>query len=193
MKKLITLPFPVFLMLLLSMLTLFIPALSAPKNKNTVKIGVYDSRVIVLAYSRSPLFKEHMNFFGQRSDSAEAAGDSMKLKELSVEAISFQHLLHQWVFSTASTAALFDLVKDGIADIAKHAGVDMIVSKFEMTYKNSKLELVDLTDQIAQLFKPENDFKKMAGEVKNTEPVNLDELTIEADLFDLYCTRFGKK
>jgi len=165
----------------------------AQKNSGTLKIGVYDSRVVVFAYSRSVMFRERMKKMGQQSDSANKASDTVKIRELSIQAISFQHLLHLMVFGSGSIATITDLVKEHFPDVAKNAGVSMIVSKFELAYKDPSTEIIDLTDQISQLFKPTENIDKMVAEIEKTAPVPLDDLTIEEDMLDGYCKRFGKK
>jgi len=50
-----------------------------------IKIGVYDSRIVTLAWSRSAFFADHQKMFGLKSDSATRAHDTARLKELSIE------------------------------------------------------------------------------------------------------------
>jgi hypothetical protein len=166
--------------------------LSAQTKTEIQKIGVYDSRVITFAWSRSSFFRDHQVKFAHQSDSAEKARDTARIRELSVHAVSYQHLLHQMVFSSGSVSAVIDLVRDKLPDVAKAAGVIMIVSKYELNYKDPSVEVVDLTGQIAQLFKPAENIDKMAGEISKSEPVPLEDLDIEQELWDLYCKRFGK-
>jgi hypothetical protein len=163
------------------------------RKPGALKIGVYDSRVIIFAYSRSDLFRQHQAKFKQQSDSAGKVNDTVRIKELTIQAISYQHLFHQMIFGTGSTAAIIDLVKEGIPEIAKKAGVIMVVSKFELTYKDPSAEIVDLTNEIVRLFKPLENIDKMAGEIRNVQPVPLEDLTIEEDMMDGYAKRYGKK
>ncbi|MEI6899403.1 MAG: hypothetical protein WCL00_05965 [Bacteroidota bacterium] len=165
----------------------------AQKNQPVIKIGVYDSRAVVFAYSRSHYFKEHLQKFAKQSDSAEKAKDTVRVKEFSMQAMSYQHLLHQMIFSTGSVHEIMDLIKDQLPELAKKEGVSLIMSKYEVSWKDPSIEVVDLTDQVSMLFKPSDDYKKMAVEISKNAPVPLEELTIEQDMLDLYCKRFGKK
>jgi hypothetical protein len=155
-----------------------------------MKIGVYDSRILTLAWSRSAFFSDHQKIFGLKSDSATRANDTVRLKELSIEALSYQHLLHLMVFGSGSVSEIIGLVKDDLKKIAAGSGVGIVVSKYELNYADPSVEVTDLTDMIVQLFKPDENLDKMIGEMRKVEPVPLGELTIEAELLDLYCTKF---
>ena len=45
-------------------------------------------------------------------------------------------------------------IEDDMAQIAKEAGVDIIVSKWDIAYKNTSAEFVDITDLIVKPFEP---------------------------------------
>ena len=129
----------------------------------------------------------------QQTDSAEKAHDSARIKEVSVGAISFQHLLHQMVFSTGSVASIISVIKDKLPELAKTEGVSVIVSKYELNYSDSSIEVVDLTKQVAALFQPTENIDKMAAEIAKQSPIPIEEMTIETDMLDGYCKLFGKK
>lgn len=161
-------------------------------QSSTIKIGVYDSRQVVLAYANSSAFKEWRKNIDQRTDSANKSGNKEMYRNLSVEAMSFQHLLHQMCFSTASISVLLKPLKDQFPALAKAAGVDLIVSKFDLDYSVSGIKTIDVTDRMVKLFNPKGDFEKTMKEIAKTEPMPLQEMSIEEDMLNLYCTRFGK-
>ncbi len=165
----------------------------AQNSPNRMKIGVYDSRVVVFAWSRSNYFKEHFEKIRQHSDSVIKTNDTLKIKEVSIQAMSYQHLLHQMVFSNGSAAGIMELVKDKLPDVAKEAGVKIVLSKYELSYQDPSVEIVDLTPQVCQLFKPTENIDKMADGIKKSQPIPLDKLSIEAEMIEAYCNRFGKK
>ncbi|MEI6140381.1 MAG: hypothetical protein WCP85_14020 [Mariniphaga sp.] len=165
----------------------------AQNNPTRMKIGVYDSRVVVFAWSRSNYFKEQMGKIRQHSDSAMKTNDTLKIKEVSIQAMSYQHLLHQMVFSNGSAASILELVKDKLPEVAKQAGVSIVVSKFELNYQDPSIEIVDLTTQVSQLFNPTENIDNMVGNIKKDQPIPLDKLSIEAEMIEGYCNRFGKK
>jgi hypothetical protein len=165
----------------------------AQKTKATMKIGTYDSRIVTFAWSRSDYFKQHMIKFNKQNDSAEKAHDTARVKELSVGIMSYQHLLHQMVFSNGSIGIVMAIVKDKLPELAKTAGVSVIISKWELNFSDPSIEIIDLTSQVAQLFHPKENIDKMVGEISQQPPVPIDELGIESDMLDLYCQKFGKK
>lgn len=173
---------------------LIIPAgASAQKKSTVIKIGTYDSRLIIFAWSRTDMLKQYLTRLGQRSDSAKKANDTARTKELSIQAISFQHLLHQMVFSTGSVASFMTVIKDKLPELAKNEGVSIIVSKYELNYNDPSFEIVDLTKQVAALFQPKENIDKMAADIAGLSPIPIEEMTIETDMLDGYCKLFGKK
>ncbi|MEI7526905.1 MAG: hypothetical protein WCJ95_21330 [Mariniphaga sp.] len=175
------------------MFTISINKVNAQKNHSEVKIGVFDSRIIGLAYSRSGFYREQRSKFISRNDSAEMLKDSIKLKNFSIHAISSQHLMHLMVFGSGSVSDLISFVRDKLPDVAKKAGVNMIVSKFELPYIDSGIEQVDVTNELVKLFKPEENIDKMASEFAKNKPIPLDDLDIEKELMDYYVKIFYKK
>ena len=134
-----------------------------------------------------------MKKFNQQVDSAEKAHDSARVKELTVGIISYQHLLHQMVFSNGSAGMLLVLVKDKLPELAKTAGVSSIVSKWELNFSDPSVETVDVTDQVVKLFIPKENIENMAGEIRKQNPIPMEELSIEGEMLDMFCKRFGGK
>ena len=165
----------------------------AQKKSTAIKIGTYDSRTIIFAWSRTDLLKQHLVKLGLQTDSARKVNDSAKIKELSVQAISFQHLLHLMIFSNGSVASVMTIIKDKLPELAKTSGVSFIVSKWELNYYDPSFEVIDLSSQVAALFQPKENIDKIAAEISKQPPVPIMEFGIEADMLDQYCHMFGKK
>lgn len=192
MKNSISFHLRLAVLILISISLLPAGRVSAQNSPGKLKIGVYDSRAVVFAYSRSDFFREHQAKFARQSDSLNKAKDTAGIRQLSIYAISYQHLLHQMVFGTGSTAAITALVRDQLPEVARQAGVSVLVSKFELTYSDPSVEIVDLTNKVIQLFKPTENIDQMVGEITKTEPVPLEDLTIEEEMLTGFCMRFGK-
>lgn len=180
-------------MILLVVMTMTGMQVLSQPNVKVLKIGTYDSRTIIFAWSRSDFFRQHMAKFKSANDSAQKAKDTAKIRALSIQAISYQHLLHQMIFGTGTVAFVMDLVKDKISEVARNAGVSIVLSKWELIYKDPSAEVVDITEQIVQLFNPKEDIHKMMEEIRKTEPVPLEDLTIEDEMLDGYCRKFSIK
>lgn len=169
------------------------PHVMAQKRSPAIKIGTYDSRIVIFAWSRTDLLKLHLIRLNQQNDSAQKAHDTVRIKELAIEAMSFQHLLHQMVFSTGSVSSFMAIIKDKLPELAKTTDVSMILSKWELNYCDPSFEVVDLTNQVAALFQPKENIDKMAAEISKQQPIPIDEFGIETDMLDGYCKMFGKK
>ena len=151
----------------------------AQKNPKSIKIGTYDSRVITLAYSRSDTFNVRLSEMQKQSQADFQGSDSTKKVKAAYKMITFQFLLHQQVFCTGTASEIIAIVKDKLPQVAKDAGVSSIVSKWELTYNNPSVEIVDLTMPIAKLFNPKGDFENIAKEIELQNPVPIEEFTIE--------------
>lgn len=193
MKKQVHITFSVITLLILTILQPAGNVVLAQKTKASIKIGTYDSRIVTFAWSRSDYFKQHMIKINQQSDSAKKAHDTARIKELSVEAMSYQHLLHLMVFSDGTIGFVMTIVKDKLPGLAKTAGVSVILSKWELNFSDPSIEIVDLTSQVAQLFQPKENIDQMSKDISAQQPIPIDEFGIETEMLDGYCNRFSKK
>ena len=165
----------------------------AQQKKATIKIGTYDSRTVIFAWSRTDYLMQHIMKLNQQTDSVRKAHDTAAYRNLSVQAISYQHLLHQMVFSNGSVASVMKIIKDKLPELAKASGVNVIVSKWELNYSDPAFEIVDLTREVAALFQPKDNIDKMAADIASQAPIPIEELGIEIEMLDGYCKMFGKK
>jgi hypothetical protein len=193
MKKQVHITFSVITLLILTILQPAGNVVLAQKIKASIKIGTYDSRIVTFAWSRSDYFKQRLIKINQQSDSATKAHDTARIKELSVEAMSYQHLLHLTVFSNGSIGFVMAIVKDKLPGLAKRTGVSVILSKWELNFSDPSIEIVDLTSQVAQLFQPKENIDQMSKDISAQQPIPIDEFGIETEMLDGYCNRFGKK
>ena len=116
-------------------------------EKAKLRVGTFDSRAIAIAYTRTEDFNQALNKLMEEHKKAKADGDEKKAKELEAKGQAQQQLFHMQGFSTASVSEYLELVKDKIPAIAKEAGVDVIVSKWDIVYQSPDAEFVDVTDQ----------------------------------------------
>jgi hypothetical protein len=144
-----------------------------------VKIGVYDSRGVAIAYARSPEFRERMGRLRSGYEQARAKGDSAQVRKLEQEGPWMQVRLHQRGFSTAGAGDLLAKVAGGLPGIARESGVVLIVSKWEMPWQDASVEIVDVTLPIARLFKPDEQTLKILGELKDQKPIPFDEIPLD--------------
>jgi hypothetical protein len=155
------------------------PAAAEKAAKSAMKIGVYDSRGIAIAYARSPEFGEGVARLRADYEQAKAKGDSAQVKKLGQEGSWMQVRLHQRGFSTAGAGDLLAKVAGGLPGIARESGVVLIVSKWEMPWQDASVEIVDVTLPIARLFKPDEQTLKILGELKDQKPIPFDEIPLD--------------
>jgi hypothetical protein len=140
-----------------------------------VRVGTYDSRAIAVAYAASKFnpvaekMKEH--------ERAKKAGDAAKVAELEKWGQSHQRMLHFQGFGRVPVKELLEHVKDGVAKVAADRGLSIITA--DCDYAAADVEVVDVTDDLVELFNPSDRTREMARKVRDVEPIAL---TVLADL-----------
>lgn len=147
-----------------------------------MRIGTFDSRAVALAYYRSADGIERMiQEWDQKWSDAEAAGDSARMEELRLFKPSFQHLMHQQVFSTGSIGNVLREIEDDLSSIAAEARVSIIVSRWELSYSARDVSLIDVTPQMVALFDVDEEVASQVAQMKDVEPVPLEELLYQPE------------
>ena len=152
------------------------------QNKPTIKIGVFDSRVVALAYFRSAEYQLSMTELHKKYQQAKAENNDSLIKVLEKEGPWMQIRMHQQVFSNAGASSIMSKITNAIPDIAREAGVVLIVSKWEMPYVDSSIEVIDVTLPIAKLFKPDEQTLKIIEQMKIQEPIPFDKLPLDPSM-----------
>ena len=124
----------------------------AQSKENTLRIGVYDSRAIAVAYGNSTEFRKSLEAVTADYQKAKAAKDDKRVKEIETQMKARQRRAHEQGFSTGSVANIMARIKDSLPGVAKKAGVDVIASKWEVNYQSPEVKLVDVTDDLVALF-----------------------------------------
>ena len=152
----------------------------AGQTVKPLRVGTFDSRAVALAYYRkfyrSPEFVARLKRLKEERDQANAAGDHEKAKKLEAEGRAGQEHSHSQVFGSAPVDEIVAKIKDQLPEIAKQAGVDIIVSKWSVTYRSPDTEFVDVTEPMAKLFQPDEQTWKMLRDLTKHQPVSAEEL-----------------
>jgi hypothetical protein len=127
----------------------------AQKQSARLRVGTFDSRALPVVYCRTPEFNAKINKLIDEQKKAKAAGDTEKVKRLEAEGRAQQERFHEQGFSGAPVDDILATIKDKLPGIAKEAGVDLIVSKWQIVYHMPGTELVDVTDLMIQPFHPD--------------------------------------
>ena len=147
-----------------------------PAGDGRVVLGTFDSRAIAVAWGGSETFKSAMNDLVQQLADAQEAGDEERVAELEAHGPELQAKLHRQGFSTASVDDILEHIRDEIPAIATQAGVDVIVSKWDIVYHGPSASVIDVTDQLVAALEPDERALKSAREIVQQEPVPLEEL-----------------
>lgn len=159
-------------------LLLLIAGSALAQGSVPLRIGVYDSRAVALAYFNSPLQKSPTPQAALKSEyaQAKAENDAEKVKELEAAGIALQQLMHEQAFSTGSISNIVALIKDKLPEIARKNGVPLLISKWDVAYRDPAVEYVDLTLPVVELFSPGEKVLGWLKELKNQDPVPIDNL-----------------
>lgn len=141
----------------------FIPSsgYSNQTDNPKVRIGIYDSRVVAYAYTRSELFELEMKRLTDKLDSAKMTGDRVKIIGLEKNISKLQNIRINQVISTYPVIDIIDLINDSIPGIVEKYKVSSIVNKWAISYLNQDIEIVDLTVEIASKFANEFEIRRM--------------------------------
>jgi hypothetical protein len=154
-------------------------AANLPAETNTVpvRIGIYDGRVVAFAWFWSGAHQQELKQQIQNARAAKAAGDTQHFQELSAKLKEMQDEGHREVFSTAPPVEALAELANRLPEIQKDAGVTALASKWdEAALKNYPgAERVDVTDRLAQEFKPTGKVLKIISSIKESQPIPLDE------------------
>lgn len=166
----------------LPLLMTIVAAGTALGAEKPIRIGVYDSRAVAVAFGRSPECAQSFQKIRADFDKARADKDEARMKELENAGSWAQIRLHQQGFSTAGVANILAKVKDQLPAVAREAGVVAIVSKWETPYLDPSIEIVDITLPVARLFHPDEQTLEILEEMKSQDPIPFDELPLDPNL-----------
>jgi hypothetical protein len=145
-----------------------------------LRIGTYDTRVVALAYLRSDEFKNgELPRLQAELNKAKDAGDQKKIDELRPKTHRLQRLAHAQVFSNAPIDNILPKLKEQMPAVAKKANVCAIVPS--ANWNDPSVELVDVTDMLAEHFKPDDETRKLMGELRKHKPMDLVEAVMMED------------
>ena len=153
----------------------------AQSKETTLRIGVYDSRAIAVAYGNSAEFRKSLEGITADYKKAKEAKDDKRVKEIETQMKAKQRRAHEQGFSTGSVAPIMAKIKDSLPAVAKKAGVDVIVSKWEVNYQSPGIKVVDVTDDLVALFQVSAKGLEWVKGIKDHAPVPIEQITDDMD------------
>lgn len=148
----------------------------AAEKKKMLRVGVYDSRGIAIAYGNSEHWGRILKEKQAALEQAKKDGDTEKVREIEAWGPAQQAQAHLKAFGTAPVHECFECIKDKIPDVAQKAGVDIIVSKWEMDYIADDADVVDVTMELARLFNPREKAYRSIESLSQRKPYSHEEL-----------------
>jgi hypothetical protein len=138
-----------------------------------VRVGTFDSRAVSIAYARSAMFAPVMKGWRDKYEKAKAEKNEEIIKECEAWGPTYHKLQMLQAFSLASVVDILEKIKDNLPKAAQEAGVDIIVSQWEVAYKNPSIEIVDVTSHLVKLFSPDENTLKILEELPKHPPMPL--------------------
>ncbi len=156
--------------------TVLVIAGPAKKEKPVLCVGLFDSRAVALAWGRSETFKKHVSDMMAEYKEAKAAGDEERIAELEKAGPQAQDRMHKQVFGNEPVDDVLERIAKDLPRIAESAGVDILVSKWEIAYKKRSAKFVDVTWEMVNLFEPDAETVRIAKDLLKHKPVSSKEL-----------------
>ena len=138
-----------------------------------VRVGTFDSRAVAIAYARSAMFAPIMKDWKDKYEKAKAEKNEAVIKECEAWGPNYHRLQMLQAFSIASVADILEKVKDQLSKAAQEAGVDILVSKWELAYQNPSIEVVDVTLYLVKIFNPDERTLKILEDLSKQPPIPL--------------------
>lgn len=163
-------------LLVITALLLFAGIAFGQTLKKGVVVGTFDSRAIAITYYRTEATASYFEDLKTEHAEAVESGNKERVKELEAEGQASQELIHKQSFGTWPVDNILEIIEGKIPEIAKQADVDLIVSKWNIVYKHSGIEFMDVTDVMVNLFNPDEQTLGIVEQIKMQNPVPLEEL-----------------
>jgi len=141
-----------------------------------VVVGTFDSRAVAMAHFGKFINDGGLEKLYSDHDKAKAAGDTKKAEELATKGQTLQKQLHMRIFGNAPIDNILEEIKKDIPKVAQAAGVDIIVGKWDIVYQKPSAKFVDITNQLVNLFEPDEETLDKIKAVLEHPPILREEL-----------------
>jgi hypothetical protein len=149
------------------------------QSRSGVRIGTFDSRAVAIAYYRSTEFQKVLGEMRAKQSEARETGDSGAVQQLEAEGRRLQDLINRQGFGNATIGDVIKQIEYELPKVSERAGVDVIVSRWDVVFQKSDATFVDVTDRLVQQFKPDKETLEVIAKVRKTKPVPVNELQVD--------------
>jgi hypothetical protein len=138
---------------------------------SSLVIGTFDSRCVAVAFYRSEASLARIDTLYAEYEQAIAAGDSLAAAGLDSLGRDLQTRMHEQVFSAGDADEVLWEIWDQLPAVAEEAGVDLIVSEWDILYSDSLFHPVDVTDILVRRFHPSEETLEIISQMKGMPAV----------------------
>jgi len=148
-----------------------VPARPAPATKESrIQVGVFNSKALVLACYRSPMFADQINDLRKQKADALAQKDQKRADELEKQGAAMQDLAHRQLTGAAPIDNILDALKSALPRVAADAGVQIIPSSADvLLFRSEDVRNVDLTDALVRELKADEKTLQLIAEFLRKE------------------------
>jgi len=144
---------------------------AAEGEPTPLRLGTFDSRAVAVAWANSDVFDAELDALRAEVEAARADGDDARAAELEASAGAMQERLHRQGFSTASVRDILARYERQLPALAERAGVDAVVSRWDLAWHAPHARFVDVTDALVALIGPSEQGLQWARQVREVDPV----------------------
>lgn len=157
----------------LILLGLFFSPGKETNAQTKLRIGVFDSRAVAVAFYNSKFSTNQQIFasLGTRMKEAKEKDDKDAIAKIEREASLRQVMMHEQGFGRGSINNITGAIKDKLAQLAKSENLSVIVSKWELVFSGADVVSIDVTEKIVDFFEPNEKIKSMMKEIMESEPL----------------------
>jgi hypothetical protein len=137
------------------------------------KVGTFNSRAVALAFYNSDHWSGIMKAKVAERNSAKQTGNQERVSELEKWGQAQQDLAHKQVFGSAPIPNVLEHLGAGFPEIAKAAGVGLIVS--DVHYADPSVQKIDVTMHILDWLKSNDRVRGMVKDLLEKGPPSPDE------------------
>ena len=145
---------------------------TADGPSGVIRVGIFDTRAVALAYGRSAGFHEWVRTLKKRAEQAKADGDDQLLAHLEAEGEAKQEELHRQVFGGAPIDEILASIEGSLPEVARSADVDVIVTG--VLYQAPGVTIVDVSREMAAPFEPDEKTLEILEQLLVTPPVEME-------------------
>ncbi len=150
------------------------PASAPACSPARIRVGVYDSRAVALAYCGGQRHEAEIARLDQVLKAARESGDAGSIRKADRAVWEARMRLHRQGFSTHPVDDILDGMPEDLERIRREAGVGVLVSRWDRRGLRSckNAEQVDVTEQLVQTLTTVERKRRQAMEITRRRPIS---------------------